>query len=142
MKTTGLATSLAALILSACSQAPQTITRTHHFPWEKDIGYTQVVQVDNRLYLSGLTSPEATLEAQLADIYQTLENLLSAHGAGLEDIIKEVVYTTDIEGLKALIPERRAYFPNGQYPASSWVEVERLFMPEHQLEIEVIAIIP
>lgn len=137
-----LTTTLAALLLCACAHKPPASGRTHHFPWEKDIGYTQVVQSGNQLYLSGITSPEPTLEAQLVDIYQTLEGVLAEHGASLGDIAREVIYTTDMEGLKTLIPQRRALFPDEKFPASSWVQVERLFMPEHLIEIEVIAIIP
>lgn len=142
MKASGLLVTIAALTLGACTHSSPSISRTHHFPWERDIGYTQAVKVGKQLYLSGITSPKQTLEAQLVDIYQTLEGVLSQHGAGLEDIAKEVIYTTDIEELKRLIPTRRTLFPEQTFPASTWVEVERLFMPEHQIEIEVMAIIP
>jgi len=112
--------------------------RKHVFPWEKQVGYSQVVQVDNTLYFSGITSSKKTLKGQMVDIYQNIEKILAGYQLNMDHIVKEVIYTTDIEKLKAETAARKAFFSNDRYPASSWVQVERLFNPNEMIEIEVI----
>ncbi|MEP1743535.1 MAG: RidA family protein [Kangiellaceae bacterium] len=112
--------------------------RKHVFTWEKQVGYSQVVQVDNTLYFSGITSSKKTLKGQMVDIYQIIEKILAGYQLNMDHIVKEVIYTTDIEKLKAETAARKAFFSNDRYPASSWVQVERLFNPNEMIEIEVI----
>ena len=54
-----------------------------------------------------------------------------------DDIVKEVLYTTDMDAMKKAIPTRKAFFKNGVYPAATWVEISRLFMAEAVLEVDV-----
>jgi 2-iminobutanoate/2-iminopropanoate deaminase len=127
------------LLFPVVVTAEDTSDRKHIFPWEKPVGYSQVVKVDNTLYLSGITSSEKTLKGQMADIYRNIEKILSEYQLNMDHIVKEVIYTTDIEKLKAETALRKSFFKNGLYPASSWVQVERLFNPNEMIEIEVIA---
>jgi 2-iminobutanoate/2-iminopropanoate deaminase len=117
------------------------IERKSYHAWESDVGYTQVVQVNNTLYLSGITSEKTTFENQLNDIYETINNILVDYDVGMDAIVKEVIFTTDIEQLKAAIPQRKAHFDN-KYPSASWVEVKRLWSKSHLLEVEVIVVLP
>ncbi len=130
------------LLLSLSARADVSTDRKHIFPWEKQVGYSQVVKVGNTLYLSGITSSEKTLKGQLVDIYQNIEKILAEYQLNMDHIVKEVIYTTDIEKLKTATVSRKSFFKNGLYPASSWVQVERLFNPEQVIEIEVIVEIP
>ncbi|WP_162926316.1 hypothetical protein [Teredinibacter purpureus] len=50
-----------------------------------------------------------------------------------------MIFTTDIEKLKAAIPTRKLYV-NNQYPSSNWVEAERLWSENSFLEIEVVVL--
>lgn len=133
-----------ALILSGCATAEQkeVIERRHYSTFERDVGYTQAVQVGSTLYLSGVGSEGKTLIDQLNGIYQTIENILADYNAEADDIVKEVIYTTNIEQLKQAISTRKQFFRSQQYPASTWVQVERLFLPGMQVEVEVIVRIP
>jgi len=119
----------------------QVVERKNYHPWESDIGYSQVVKANNSLYISGITSEEATFERQIDDIYKTINRILADYNVGTDAIVKEVIFTTDIEKLKALIPVRKAHF-NNKYPASTWVEVKRLWSQSHLLEIEVVVALP
>lgn len=67
--------------------------------------------------------------------------MLADYNIGMDAIVKEVVFTTDIEGLRTAIPTRKAHF-NGKYPSSSWVEVKRLWSKSHLLEVEIVAALP
>ncbi len=73
-------------------------------------------------------------------MHERIRRTLEKFGAGFDDIVKETIFTTDIEALKAARDARRAFY--GEHtPASSWIGVERLFVPELKIEIEVIAIV-
>lgn len=119
-----------------------TIERRHYGDHEAAIGYTQAVRTGNTLYLAGLTHQGDTMADQLEGIYNTIERILSDYGATTADIVRETVYTTDIEALKEAIPLRKSYFPSGVFPAATWVQVERLFLPSMKVEVEVSVQIP
>jgi len=108
--------------------------------WEDQIGYAQAVRVGNTLYISGSigsgTMPEA-INAAFGAIKQTLAH----HGLDFRHVVKENAYTTDIEALKAAQDVRKVYYGT-DFPAATWVQVSRLYMPEAVLEVEVIAVFP
>ena len=104
-----------------------------------------MVKVNNTLYLSGITSDKNTFDAQMDDIYRSIKAILADYHVGMDVIVKEVIFTTNIEKLKRAIPRRKAYFSNlghDAYPAATWVEVHQLWGPSHLLEVEVIAVLP
>ena len=127
----------AMMSLSAC--ADNQIKRKMYNPWEAEIGYSQVVVAGNNVYLSGIASDKPTMEGQVREIYSLIQNTLRDQGLGMEHIVKQVIYTTDIESFKKLGKGRKEKFPNNQYPSSTLVEVKRLYSPNHLVEIEVIA---
>lgn len=127
-------------LLSA--QAQKIEKKKFHFGREQDTtaGYAQVVKVDNVLYVSGTVATEITPQS-IQNIYQTIEKSLAHFGATLQNVVKENLYTTDIEAMK-LHNEARKKMYKGDYPAATWVQISRLYMPEAKLEIEVIAHLP
>ncbi|WP_286261897.1 RidA family protein [Thalassotalea atypica] len=129
------------IFLFGCTTTDQVIERKSYHSWENDIGYSQVVKANNTLYISGITSEESTFENQLDDIYNTIKKILTDYNVGTNAIVKEVIFTTDIEKLKASNTTRKAHFSD-RYPASSWVEVKRLWSKSHLLEIEVVVALP
>ncbi|TDO28718.1 RidA family protein [Sediminibacterium goheungense] len=113
-----------------------------HFGASQDTaaGYAQVVKADNVLYVSGTVATSITA-ASIERIYQTIEKSLNHFGASLQNVVKENLYTTDIEAMKAHNEVRKKMY-KGDYPAATWVQISRLYMPEAKLEIEVIAHLP
>jgi 2-iminobutanoate/2-iminopropanoate deaminase len=118
------------------------IERKHYESYEKDIGYAQVVRVGNRLYVSGVVNSAPTFKAQLQENYKTIKKILADFGVDSRAIVKETIYTRDIEALKAAIPERKAFYPADLYPAATWVQVSQLFDITQLIEIEVEAHLP
>ncbi len=55
------------------------------------------------------------------------------------NIIKETIYTRDMEGLIAANPQRLEYYRDVTPPASTWVEIKRLVHPDLLLEVEITA---
>ncbi|WP_166919313.1 RidA family protein [Flavobacterium poyangense] len=104
------------------------------------IGYTQVLKVDNVLYISGAIATEITPEGITA-VYKDLKASLASYGATFENVVKENLYTTDIEAVKKNNFARKKFY-NHDFPAATWVQVVRLYMPTAKLEIELIAHLP
>ena len=55
------------------------------------------------------------------------------------DVVKETVFTTDMDALVAANPKRVEYYKDVTPPASTWVEVKRLVDPDLMLEVEITA---
>lgn len=115
--------------------------RTHAGPWEQDIGYTQIVQDGKTLHISGVVAGGETMEEQVRNAYTSIVAMLKDHGVGTDRIVKEVVFTTDMDAMKAAIPVRKEFFPHEKYPAATWVQIERLFSEGAMVEIDVTAVL-
>jgi reactive intermediate/imine deaminase len=79
--------------------------------------------------------------AQTRQVLENLKSVLAEAGATLDDIVKVVVYVTDVDDFTAIHKVRAEYFKD-DYPASTLVEVSALAGPELLVEIEAIAVIP
>ena len=110
-----------------------------HFGADQDTagGYTQAIKVDNVIYISGTVVLDITPES-IRYVYKVIEKSLEPFGATLQNVVKETIFTTDIEAVKKYNNIRKEIY-KGDYPASSWIQVARLFMHEARLEIEVVA---
>lgn len=108
-------------------------------PWENDIGYSQSVKIGNRIIVSGSVGNEETskdVESQLIDAYNVIIKTLAHNRATLQNVVKETIYCKDMEALKKCIGKRKQFYM-GNNPASTWVQVERLYSEGHLIEIEV-----
>lgn len=107
---------------------------------DTNAGYVQALKVDNVLYISGAVTTKVTPEG-IREVYQALEKSLASHGATFQNVVKENLYTTDIEAMKSYNSVRKAFY-NGDFPAATWIQVARLYMSDAKLEVEVIAHLP
>jgi len=103
-------------------------------------GYVQVVKVENILYISGAVAREVTPEG-ITGVYQALERSLKSFGATFQNVVKENLYTTDMEAMKRYNDARKVFY-KGDFPAATWLGVSRLFMADAKLEVELIAHLP
>lgn len=131
------------IVLAGCvsSNYSPVVERNYYNPWEEDVGFAQVVRVGHMLYLSGITSDKESFDEQLDDVYTTAISILDDYGLDSGAIVKEVVYVTDAKGFKESLPTRKKHFGKGPYPASTLVEVERLFQENWMIEVEIVAVI-
>lgn len=82
--------------------------------------------------------------AQAERIFEIVEGILAGHGATLADVAHIRTFMTDLDDLPAYGAVRRARFPAAPAtvpPASTTVEVSRLFLPGAVLEVEVTAVV-
>jgi enamine deaminase RidA (YjgF/YER057c/UK114 family) len=103
-------------------------------------GYVQVVKVENVLYISGAVARDVTPEG-ITRVYQSLERSLKSFGATFQNVVKENLYTTDMEAMKRYNDARKVFY-QGDFPAATWMGVSRLFMADAKLEVELIAHLP
>jgi len=109
-------------------------------PWENEIGYAQAVRVGNVLYVSGSVGGGAMPDA-IKQAYDTIGRTLAAHHLGFQHVVKENIFTTDLDALKANKEVRKTYY-QGDFPTSSWVQVSRLYNPQYVFEVEIVAVFP
>ncbi len=134
----------AAFLLTIQAQ-DQTIQK-EKWHWDNELkqdtsaGYVQVVKVDNILYISGAVARDVTPE-DITRVYQALERSLKSFGATFQNVVKENLYTTDMEAMKKHNDARKVFY-KGDFPAATWVQVARLYMHDARLEVELIAHLP
>ncbi len=120
----------------AAQAAEVPLERHSQGSWEADIGYTGVVRDGDTLHVSGVPCRGADMQAAVRDCYGKLTRILQQFDADSSQVVKETVFTTDMDGLIKAIPERKTFFADGKYPAASWVQISRLFDAEAKLEVE------
>ena len=130
--------------IAACTEIKSShpIERKHYDKGEVDIGYSQVVRKGKTLYISGVVSTAPTFAQQLKEEYEFITKILADYGVDTGAIVKETIFTRDMEALKRVIPERKAFFKTDMYPSASWIQVAQLYDPAIMLEIEVEAHLP
>jgi len=114
---------------------------------EKDMGFALAVKSsDNKLYVSGIVSINENSEVvhpgnmagQITHVYETIGSFLGQLGLGMDKVLKETIFCTDIDALMANITARRKFYDDENLPASSWIGVSRLVLPELMIEVELI----
>jgi 2-iminobutanoate/2-iminopropanoate deaminase len=71
-------------------------------------------------------------------IFTKIEGLIEAAGGTMADVVKIIVYVTNIKNNTKVWAARREFF-KGNFPVSTLVEVRALASPEILVEIEAIA---
>jgi enamine deaminase RidA (YjgF/YER057c/UK114 family) len=106
---------------------------------ENDIGYAQAVKVGNTIYVSG-TVGSGTMDQSVESVYNDLLKTLQHYGADFSNVVKENVFTTDLDAFKKSSPIRNAYYAK-DFPSASWIQVQRLYEPSFNLEVEIVAVL-
>jgi enamine deaminase RidA (YjgF/YER057c/UK114 family) len=152
-----VACALAALGPAACEREPPEVIPPprvkqvfHLNAYEKDFGYSQAVLIDKTLYVSGTVAVDSNgrlvapgdMAGQLRAAYANVRRTLAAHGADFDEVVKETIYTTDMDALLKASDVRFEYYDKERLPTVSWVQVQRLVDPGFLVEIEVVAELP
>jgi enamine deaminase RidA (YjgF/YER057c/UK114 family) len=106
-----------------------------------------IVNGGRLIYLAGqvANNPDGSiagvgdLRRQAEKVYENIGHVLRAAGATSASAVKETTWVLSIDAWRQHgTPARRAFY-NGDYPASTLVEIQGLARPELLVEIEVIA---
>ena len=146
----GLGALLASCEAEPPAPAPRIPEPFHLNHYEQTFGYSQAVKVGRTVYIAATVAVDAEgrlvapgdMAGQLDAIYTNLAATLKAEGAGFPQIVVERIYTTDMEALLKISDHRFKYYPQGQLPATSWLEVRRLVDPGFLVAIEAVAELP
>jgi enamine deaminase RidA (YjgF/YER057c/UK114 family) len=130
----------AIVLLSSCATTPAPVARScFHLSEaiETQIGYCQAVRVGNTLHISGSVG-KGEMAAAMRGAYGELKATLQANGLDFRDVVKENVYTTDLDAFIKNKDVRKEFY-GAVFPAATWVQVQRLYSPSFVVEIEVTA---
>jgi len=118
----------------------------------RPVGYTHVVETrgGRTIYISGQVALDSAgnlvgaddLQAQATQVFKNLAAALASVGASFEHVVKFTYFLLDISQIPVVRAVRDQYVNTQQPPASSAVEVRRLFRDDVLIEIEAIAVIP
>lgn len=110
--------------------------------------WAQVTKKGNMVFISGQVGLDQAgnlvgredFEAQARQCLDNLEQVLKAVGGSLKDLMMITVFVKDMAQRPIFAQVRDAYF-RANPPASTLVEVKRLFMDEVLLEVNGIAVL-
>ena len=115
------------------------------------VGYSQVAEArgGRTIYVAGQVALDTAgrlvgpgdPQAQARQVFANLTSALAVAGATFRDVVKLTYFVTDIGHLPAIREARDQYVDTARPPASSAVEVRRLFRDDVLLEIEAIAVV-
>jgi 2-iminobutanoate/2-iminopropanoate deaminase len=91
------------------------------------------------VYISGSVGAGPMPNA-IHDAYEELRKTLAAYGLTFHNVVKENVYTTQLDEFIKHKAERRAYYGE-DFPAATWVQVDRLYVPKLVLEVDLTAVV-
>ncbi len=112
----------------------------HLNPVEADIGYCQAVRAGNLLHVSGSVG-KGEMPSAIRGAYEELKKTLEANGLSFANVVKETVFTTDLDSFIRNKGVRNEYYGH-DFPAATWVQVQRLYSPAFVVEVEITAQIP
>ncbi len=104
--------------------------------------FSHAVKYGNVLYLSGMTAygtkaQGKSMAEQAGEIWNKIRIVAKAEGKDLDSLIKVTMYITDF-GQAEEVREELSRQYNGKFPASSLLEVGKLFSSEVNIEIEAV----
>ena len=79
--------------------------------------------------------------AQTEQVFRNLQAVVEACGGSLDDIVKITIFVTDPSYRPAVAAARLKYFKEGQWPASTYLVVAALAVPQMLVEVEAVAVI-
>ena len=117
----------------------------------KSVGYSQVATVTGGtiVFISGQVALDKSgnvvgkddFKAQLEQVFENLKAAVEAAGGTFDDIIKLNSYVVDMSHLADFREVRDKYVNVKNPPASTAVQVPRLFRPEFLVEVEAVAVV-
>ena len=113
-------------------------------PLEEVYGYSRAVRVGAQVHVAGTAARGEALAGdayvQTQDVLATIRDALERAGARVEDVVRTIIYVTDIGDADLVGRAHREVFATVR-PASTMVQVSALVRPEMRVEIEAYAVI-
>ena len=118
----------------------------------KSVGYSQMAVVNRGtlVFIAGQVALDRfgnligkdDFRAQAQQVFENLKSAVEVAGGTLNDVVKLNTYFLDSSHLPQFREVRDQYINLNQPPASTAVQVSRLFRPEFLIEVEAVAVVP
>jgi reactive intermediate/imine deaminase len=113
-------------------------------------GYSHAVHAAGLIFVSGQVAFDADgsvvgvgdIGEQARQAFRNLGAVLEAAGSSFADVVKLTYFVRDIDAVGAIRAARDEFVDTASPPASTLVEVSRLFVPDLLIEIEAVALAP
>ena len=110
--------------------------------------FTDAVRAGDFLYVSGFVAVDGEgrlvgdddVVAQTKRVFENMRAVLAAAGCTFADVVKVVIFLTDVDDRPKINPLRQEVFGTTR-PASTLVEVPRLAVDGAKVEIECVALV-
>ncbi|MFT4031026.1 MAG: RidA family protein [Siphonobacter sp.] len=116
-------------------------------PWEDKVGYCRAVRLGNIIEVAGTVAivdgdqvKANDAYAQTKNIIERIAKVLEEAGAGLSDVVRTRMFTTDINLFDEIGRAHGEFFSTIK-PTTSMYEINRLVAPEYLIEMEFTAIV-
>ena len=108
-----------------------------------------MTEVGRTVWVSGQTglvdeqgkSMAGDFEGQARVIFRAIDSVVKRAGGSIKDVVNITVYLTDPRLIDPLMPIRREFWPEGNFPASTTITVHSLPAVGMMLEISAVAVI-
>ena len=123
-----------------------------HVPEPPPETWSNCFVVGNHVYIAGVyASTEASLEGgageggdtmygQAVAVFTRIKHLVEAAGGTMNDVVKVLIFVTDINRRHEVWKARREFF-SGDFPPSTMVEVRALASPDLLIAAEAVAVL-
>lgn len=118
----------------------------------KSVGYSQlaIVRGGSIVFVAGQVALDKSgnvvgmndFKAQIQQVFENLKAAVEAAGGNLNDVVKLNAYLLDLAHAPDFREARDKYIDVKHPPASTAVQVSRLFRPEFLVEVEAVAVVP
>jgi len=110
--------------------------------------WSNCIVAGKQVFIAGMTARgsefddigESGAYEQAVAILTKIELLMERAGGRIDDLVKVVIYLTDINDREAVWKARREFFTE-PFPVSTLFEVSKLVRPEMKVEIDAIGIL-
>lgn len=109
-----------------------------------DLGTCKMIIIAGQVALDkagNLVGP-GNIGLQTDQVFRNIKSIVEELGGSMDNIVKLSFFTTDVTQLPAIREARDRYINTDARPASTLVQISRLFREDLLIEIEATAIIP
>jgi enamine deaminase RidA (YjgF/YER057c/UK114 family) len=109
--------------------------------------WSNCLVVGNQVFIAGMTARTGatvvggdSMYEQAKAIFAKIKHLMEAAGGTMDDVVKVLIFVTDIKRREEVWKARREVF-SGDFPVSTLVEARALAAPDLLVEVEATAIL-
>jgi reactive intermediate/imine deaminase len=122
---------------------PETLAKPTGYSHVAEVLGGKIVYIAGQVALdkSGKLVGEGDMRAQAQQVFENLKSAVESAGGGFNDVVKLNVYCVDFSHLAEIREVRDRFVNTKNPPASTAVQVSRLFRPDVLIEIEAVAVV-